>query len=109
MTAAGFVLPVIALVLALGRLDVDAVAADLSPRTPVRWVSVYMVFTGAVLAIAWTAHWAGWVFRGIEPAIGEEAFTLIASLDPRSWCPTSSSVRCWCGTAILGDTSSARS
>ena len=36
-----------------------------------------------LLAIAWTAHWAGWVFRGIEPAIGEEAFTLIASLGPR--------------------------
>lgn len=79
--AALFVLPVIALALALGRLDAGAVATDFSPRTPVRWISAYMVFTGAGLAIAWTAQWAGWVFSGVEPAIGEEAFTLIASLD----------------------------
>jgi hypothetical protein len=79
--AALFVLPVTALALALCRLDADAVAADFSPRTPVRWVSVYMIFTGAGLAVAWTAQWAAWVFQGVEPAIGEEAFALIAALD----------------------------
>jgi hypothetical protein len=40
-----------------------------------------MAFTGAGLAIAWTVQWAQWVFAGIEPTIGEEAFTLIAALD----------------------------
>jgi hypothetical protein len=76
-----FVLPFIALALALGHLDAGAVAADFSARTPVRWVSAYMVFTGAGLAIAWTAQWAAWVFRGVEPSIGVEGFALVAALD----------------------------
>jgi hypothetical protein len=76
-----FVLPIIALMLALGRLEPEAIVDEFRPTTPVRWISAYMVFTGAGLAVAWTAQWAQWVFAGIEPAIGEEAFTLIAALD----------------------------
>lgn len=76
-----FVLPVIVLILALGRLDAEAIGNEFSPSTPVRWISAYMVFTGVGLAVAWTVQWAQWVFAGIEPTIGEEAFTLIASLD----------------------------
>jgi hypothetical protein len=76
-----FVLPIVALILALGRLDAEVVAAEFSPRTSVRWISGYMAFTGVGLAVAWTAQWAQWVFAGVEPSIGEEAFTLIAALD----------------------------
>jgi hypothetical protein len=76
-----FVLPVVGLVLALGRYDVAALARGFSGRTPVRAVSGYMMLTGLGLAVAWTAQWAGWVFGGVEPAIGEEAFTLIAAMD----------------------------
>ena len=76
-----FVLPVVILVLALGSYDATALAAGASSRTPRRWVSGYMALTGVGLAVAWSAQWAGWVFGGAEPAIGEEAFALIAALD----------------------------
>jgi hypothetical protein len=76
-----FVLPAVALALALGRYDVTALAEAFSPRTPRRLVSGYMALTGVGLGVAWLAQWAGWVFGGVEPAIGEEPFTLIASLD----------------------------
>jgi len=76
-----FVLPIVGLMLGLGGLDAQRVAARFGPRTPVRAVSAYMAFTGAGLAAAWTAQWAQWVFAGIEPSIGEEPFTLIAALD----------------------------
>jgi hypothetical protein len=76
-----FVLPTLALILALARLDPSAIASAFRPRTPVRWIGGYMLATGAVLATAWTLQWALLVFRGIEPAIGEEALALIAAMD----------------------------
>ncbi len=76
-----FVAPAVALVLALGRFDATALTAAVSGRAQRRLVAGYMALTGVGLAMAWLAQWAGWVFSGIEPAIGEEAFTLIASLD----------------------------
>lgn len=79
--AALFVIPVTALAVGLARLDVDAVAAAVSERMPVRVIAGYMGFTALGLAIAWTAQWAGWVFAQIEPAVGEDAFTLIAAMD----------------------------
>jgi len=78
---AAFVLPAVTLALTLGRYDVVELAEEFSPRTPRRPVAAYMAFTGVGLAVAWSAQWAGWVFSGIEPAIGEDAFTLIAALD----------------------------
>ncbi len=76
-----FVLPVIALILALVRLDVGRVAGAFGPGTPVRWVGGYMLLTGGGLAVAWTMQWAFFIFAGIEPAVGEEAFALIAAMD----------------------------
>lgn len=78
---AAFVLPAVTLAILLGRYDATALAEEFSSRTPRRLVAGYMAFTGIGLAIAWSAQWAGWVFSGIEPAIGEEAFRLIAVLD----------------------------
>jgi len=81
LLAALFVLPVLTLALALSRADVRALAAGFRGSTPVRWISAYMLLTGCGLAIAWLAQWAAFVFGGIEPAIGEEAFGLIAAMD----------------------------
>ena len=79
--AALFVAPMIGLALTLGSVDAGRISPRFSVRTPVRAVSVYMALTGTGLAVAWTVQWAQWVFAGVEPAIGEEAFTLIAALD----------------------------
>lgn len=76
-----FVIAVMALVFALARLDVAEVAESFSSRTPVRLVAGYMAFTGLGLTVAWLAQWAAWVFSGVEPSVGEDAFALIAALD----------------------------
>lgn len=75
------VLSVIALILALMRLDVGDVAAAFRPETPVRWISGYMLLTAVALAVAWTAQWATFMLTGVEPAIGQDAFRLVAAMD----------------------------
>lgn len=76
-----FVLGVLAEILALGTADVNAIAASFRGSIAPRAVGGFMVFTGLGLAIAWLAQWAGLVFGGTIPSIGEDAFTLIATLD----------------------------
>ncbi|MBN2248001.1 MAG: hypothetical protein JW733_04815, partial [Coriobacteriia bacterium] len=76
-----FVLAVLALVYLLARLDVGELAGHFSAHTPERIVAAYMGFTGVGLGVAWIAQWAAWVFGGVEPAVGEDAFALIAALD----------------------------
>lgn len=71
----------IALMYELGTLDVSAVAARFSARTPVRSIGAYMLFTGVGLGGVWLAMWAGYVFAGAELPIEEPAFRLVASLD----------------------------
>lgn len=46
-----------------------------------RWVGGYMLFTGVGLTLAWTAQWANFMVAGAAPAIGEEAFQLVAAMD----------------------------
>jgi len=75
------VVPLIGLAVGLGSLDAGALAAEFSARTPVRVSAAYMVFTGVGLAIAWLAQWAAYVFGGIVPSVGTEAFGVIAALD----------------------------
>jgi len=76
-----FVLPILALILSLGEADLTEVARGFSDETPVRLVSGYMLFTGFGLAFAWLAQWAALVFAGVVPALGEDAFGLVAALD----------------------------
>ena len=76
-----FVLPFAALVLLLWRLDADALAASFSPRTPVRSVAGYLVFTGVGLSMAWLGQWAAYVFGGTEPTMGVGPFQLVAAMD----------------------------
>ena len=79
--AALFVMPVFALILALGRIDAGDVASRFAPSTPRRWIAGYMLFTGIGLAFAWTAQWAAYVFAGTVPSIGVEPFRLVAAMD----------------------------
>jgi hypothetical protein len=79
--AALFALPVFALILALGRIDADAVASRFAPSTHRRWIAAYMLFTGIGLTFAWTAQWAAYVFAGTIPSIGVEPFQLVAAMD----------------------------
>lgn len=76
-----FMLPVFALILALGRLDAAAVAGDFSSATPRRWVGGYMLFTGGGLTFAWLGQWALFMTTGTAPEVGAEAFRLIAAMD----------------------------
>jgi len=79
--AALFVLPVFALILALGRLDVVSLAGRFAPITRRRWIAGYMLATGIGLTVAWTAQWAAYLLAGTEPSIGVDAFQLVAAMD----------------------------
>lgn len=81
LCAALFVLGVVALAMALGTVDASAIAARFSPRTPVRTVGGYLVFTGVGLGSAWLALWAGFVFAGGELPVEPDAFQVVASMD----------------------------
>lgn len=70
-----------AFILVLAGMDVDAIVARFSARTPVRTVAAYLAFTGAGLAIGWIAQWAAYIFAGIVPSAGAEAFAVIATAD----------------------------
>ncbi len=76
-----FTLPVFVLIFALSRVDAAQIAGAFSARTPVRWISGYMLFTGIGLAIAWTVQWLNFMLTGAVPDVGEEGLKLIASLD----------------------------
>ncbi len=76
-----FAMPVFVLILALGRLDTAQIASEFSEKTPIKWISGYMLFTGIGLAIAWTVQWINFMLTGAVPDVGEEGLKLIASLD----------------------------
>jgi len=76
-----FVLPLLALVLALGTLDVGVVAARSDLGALRRWIAGYMLLTGIGLTIAWLAQWAAYVLAGTIPSIGVDAFQLVAAMD----------------------------
>jgi hypothetical protein len=79
--AALFFLPAFALILALGRADVSALASSFAASTPRSWVAAYMLFTGVGLAIAWIGQWAAYLLAGTVPNIGVDAFQLVAAMD----------------------------
>lgn len=76
-----FVLPVFALILALGRLDVVSIAGRVTLSRRRGWIAGYMLATGIGLTIAWTAQWAAYLLVGTEPSIGVDAFQLVAAMD----------------------------
>lgn len=76
-----FVLPAVALLMSLGRADVRELTRGFSADTPRRSIGGFMLFTALGLGIAWTAMWAGYIFGGVEPTVGEGPYKLVATLD----------------------------
>lgn len=72
---------VIALILALARLKLDALAARCRATDRVRMVGAYFASIGIGLAAVWLAIWAAYVFAGRPTPVDPEAFKLVAALD----------------------------
>jgi hypothetical protein len=75
------VLASVGLILALSRLDIDAVAHMFQPSTPVRFIGGSLVLIGSGLAITWISMWAAYVFAGRPTPVDPEAFKVVAALD----------------------------
>lgn len=76
-----FVMAVVALILALARLDVTDVARRFRPATPVRAIGGSLTCIGIGLAAVWIVMWAAHVFAGRPTAVDPEAFKVVAALD----------------------------
>lgn len=76
-----FALSAFALVFGLAGLDIRRLEAAMSPRTPARLVTGYLVSWALILSAAWVAQWAAFVFAGQALGLGEGPFRLIAALD----------------------------
>lgn len=76
-----FLLSAVALILALSRTAVEAVAARFRSKTPVRAVGGYLTFVALGLTVVWLVMWAAHVFGGRPTPVEPEAFKLVAALD----------------------------
>jgi hypothetical protein len=75
------VVAVVALILALSRLDVAAVARSFRPDAHVRALGGSLTCIGIGLALVWIAIWAAHVFAGRPTPVDPEAFKIVAALD----------------------------
>lgn len=62
-----FTFSILGLIFALPRLDVGGMAHSFSTRTPVKWISGYMIFWAVGLGGLWIAQSLGFVFSGTVP------------------------------------------
>jgi hypothetical protein len=72
---------IVGLAVTLARADAAAVASGFAAGTPARVVAGYLALTGVGLGSAWLAQWAAYVFGGVRPSVGVDAFALVAALD----------------------------
>lgn len=75
------VVAVVAIILALSRLDVAVVARSFRPAAPVRALGGSLMCIGIGLALVWIAMWAALVFAGRPTPVDPEAFKIVAALD----------------------------
>jgi hypothetical protein len=78
---AAFVASGVALIAGLAALDVAALGRALPARWPARPLAAYLAFWAATLGVAWVGQALAFAVTGQEPALGAEAFRLIAALD----------------------------
>lgn len=64
-----YVLSAVALIALLLKLDAAWIAKQFSPKTPVRWISGFMVLVAVGLTFIYSMMTAGFLFRGELPAI----------------------------------------
>lgn len=62
-----FSLSLFALIFALASLDVNAISRAFSAKTPVRWISGFMMFIAGFLGFKWVADSLNFVFTGQLP------------------------------------------
>jgi hypothetical protein len=70
-----------ALIAGLVVLDAAAIGRSFAARAPARPLAAYMGLWAGVLGLAWVAQALAFAVTGQEPALGAEAFRLIAALD----------------------------
>ena len=75
------VVAVVAIILALSRLDVAVVARSFRPAAPVRALGGSLLCIGMGLALVWIAMGAAHVFAGRPTPVDPEAFKIVAALD----------------------------
>lgn len=78
-----FTLSVLALIFGLANVDVNGISQKFQARTPVKWISGYMMFWAVLLGVAWIAQSLDFVVTGQLPQSGldEGGFKLVAALD----------------------------
>ena len=57
------------LFIGLSRVDIEAVGASFSRKTPVKWIAGYMLLIAVVLGGMWLAQCLAFVFSGVVPAV----------------------------------------
>lgn len=81
------VLSVVALIVAVSRLDASQVASSIRVQAPVRVIGGYLVFVAVSLSLIWFGMWAAHVFAGRPTPVEPEAFKLVAALDTSIMVP----------------------
>ncbi len=78
-----FTLSIFALIFGLANIDVNSISQKFQARTPVKWVSSYMMCWAILLGIAWIGQWLSFVVTGQLPQSGLDmnGFKLVATLD----------------------------
>jgi hypothetical protein len=64
-----FTLPIFTLLFGLINLDVEAIAEQFRPKTPVKWIAAYMIFVALGLTTVYLLQFVGFVTTGEIPAI----------------------------------------
>lgn len=77
------IVSVVTLTMTLHRVKPETLTTS---RTPRRLVGTFLVVLGGGLAAVWLLQWAMFVMTGKVPAVGLDAFKLIASLDLTVLC-----------------------
>lgn len=81
------IVAVAALVMLLSEIDVPAVKARFTARTPVRFAGGFLMFTAVGLSAVWIGLWAAYAFVGRPTPVETEAFQLVAALDLTTMVP----------------------
>lgn len=78
-----FTLSAYALIFGLANIDVKGIAQRFQAKTPIKWISGYMLVWALLLGVAWTAQFLSFAATGQLPQNGldEGAFKLVAALD----------------------------
>lgn len=80
---ASFALAGLSLALGMGSLDVTAIAARFSPRTPAKPIAAYLSLAAVMVSILWCKQWIKFLLTGRVPDVNgsEYAYQVIAAVD----------------------------